>query len=457
MNSKNPGAEPWLELKRLIDDADMHRLKGFLETLSPQEVARSVSRLDDDHRARLLANIDPDGAASLVEQIPDVQAADAFELLEPTVAAAILHEMPDSEQVDLLGDMEEPAAQAILGAMDGDQAAATRALRKYPSDVAGGMMTLEYLAYREDKSVRNVLADMRANAEKYRDFVVQYVFVTSRRGHLVGVLRLRDLLFAPPERRAGDLMTPNPLTIVGTAPLDEVRAFFDSHPFFGVPVVDGEGRLVGLIRRNAVSEAVADRSAAAFLKTLGIIGGEELRTMPIMHRARRRLAWLSVNVVLNVIAASVIAFHQDTLAAVIALAVFLPIISDMSGCSGNQAVAVSMRELSLGLLRPSEVGRVWLKEVSVGCINGLALGTLIAAVAWAWKGNPFLGLVVGVAMMLNTVVAVSLGGTVPLMLRRLGVDPALASGPILTTVTDMCGFFLLLSLAGAVLPLLTGT
>ena len=183
----------------------------------------------------------------------------------------------------------------------------------------------------------------------------------------------------------------------------------------------------------------------------GIVGGEELRTMPLLQRSRRRLAWLSVNIVLNILAASVIAFYQDILAAVIALAVFLPIISDMSGCSGNQAVAVTLRELSLGLLRPSELRRVWLKEVAVGWINGIALGALIAGVGWLWQGNPVLGLVMGAAMMLNTVVAVSIGGTVPLLLRRWGVDPALASGPILTTITDMCGFFLLLSIAAAVL------
>jgi magnesium transporter len=155
---------------------------------------------------------------------------------------------------------------------------------------------------------------------------------------------------------------------------------------------------------------------------------------------------------LNFAAASVIAAYEETLAAVIALAVFLPIISDMSGCSGNQAVAVSMRELSLGLVRPREVARVWLAEISVGSINGLALGLLFATVAWAWKGNPFLGLVVGAALMLNTVVAVSIGGALPLVLRRAGADPALASGPILTTITDTCGFFFVLSLAGALLP-----
>ena len=178
--------------------------------------------------------------------------------------------------------------------------------------------------------------------------------------------------------------------------------------------------------------------------------------MPLLLRSRRRLAWLSVNIVLNIIAASVIALYQETLAAVIALAVVLPIISDMSGCSGNQAVAVSMRELVLGLVRPAEMLRVWLKEVSVGTVNGLALGLLIACAAWLWKGNPVLGLVVGGAMAANTVIAVSIGGIVPLVLRRLNMDPALASGPILTTITDMCGFFLILSFAAALLPWLAG-
>jgi magnesium transporter len=151
-------------------------------------------------------------------------------------------------------------------------------------------------------------------------------------------------------------------------------------------------------------------------------------------------------------AASVIAAYEDTLTAVIALAVFLPIVSDMSGCSGNQAVAVSMRELTLGAALPRDVFRVWRKEVVVGLINGIALGTLLGLAAWAWKGNAVLGLVVGAALAINTLVAVSIGGTVPLILKRFKLDPAVASGPLLTTATDMCGFFLLLSLASMVLP-----
>jgi magnesium transporter len=169
--------------------------------------------------------------------------------------------------------------------------------------------------------------------------------------------------------------------------------------------------------------------------------------MPVLLRSRRRLSWLSVNIVLNIIAASVIAFYEDTLSAVIALAVFLPIISDMSGCSGNQAVAVSMRELSLGTVKPGEVFRVWLQEISVGLINGVVLGLLIAIVAYIWKGNIWLGIVAGSALTINTLVSVSIGGTVPLVLKKMNIDPALASGPILTTITDMVGFLLVLGFA----------
>ncbi len=171
----------------------------------------------------------------------------------------------------------------------------------------------------------------------------------------------------------------------------------------------------------------------------------------MMARCGRRLAWLGPNIVLNVIAASVIARYESTLESVIALAVFLPIVSDMSGCSGNQAVAVSIRELTLGLIRPNEYLRIVWKEGLLGAFNGLVLGIVLGTLAGLWKSNLWLGLVIGGALSLNTVLSVLLGGCVPLLLKRLKVDPALASGPILTTCTDMCGFFLVLSLASGLI------
>lgn len=199
-------------------------------------------------------------------------------------------------------------------------------------------------------------------------------------------------------------------------------------------------------------EASTLRAEISSLKRSGITQGEEFRSMPLMQRGFRRLSWLSINIVLNIIAASVIAFYQETLSAVIALAVFLPIISDMSGCSGNQSVAVSIRELTLGLIKPTEIFRVIKKEIGIGILNGIILGGILGLVAFLWQNNLYLGLVIAAALAINTVVAVSLGSSIPLILKTIKMDPALASSPILTTVTDMCGFFFALSFATLALP-----
>ena len=378
------------------------------------------------------------------------------EQLDPESAATVLHGLPSRQQADLLGGLTPGGAEAILAAMPDDEASSAAALAGYEHDVAGGLMRSEFLAYRETKTVADVVEDLRRNTEHYRKFDIQYVFMTDQGGRLIGVLRLRDLLLASSETPIREIAMREPVSIRDDDSLDAVREFFDQHPFLGAPVVDAQGRLLGVLGRGDLQRAAAEQSTSDYRKSQGIIGGEELRTMPLALRSRRRLSWLSVNIVLNIIAASVIAMFQETLAAVIALAVFIPVISDMSGCSGNQAVAVSIRELTLGVIRGADALYVLGKEVLVGVINGLVLGAVIAAIAWLWKGNPFLGLVVGIAMAVNTIVSVSIGGMVPLILKRLRVDPALASGPILTTVTDMCGFFILLGLATLLLPKLVG-
>jgi magnesium transporter len=325
-----------------------------------------------------------------------------------------------------------------------------KALARYDSDVAGGLMATEILSYAESTTVGEVVDDLRRNSDVYARFNIQYIYVTRNQELLVGVLRIRDLLLSHAETSLGQLVLQEPVTVDHQTPLEDLRDLFDRFRYLGLPVV-ADGKLVGVIRRASVEEAIAEKNARQFRLVQGIIGGEEVRTMPVVVRSGRRLAFLSANIVLNVVAASVIVYFEDTLASLIALAAFLPIISDMSGCSGNQAVAVSMRELALGLVRPKEVLRVLGKELSVGLFNGAALGLLLGIVAWVWRGNPILGIVVGLALALNTIVAVSMGGVVPLVLKGFGVDPALASGPILTTVTDICGFFLALGFAALAL------
>ncbi len=447
--------EPWDKLRELLQADDRPGLDAFLTGLPAKDVLRTVSRLSRDEQVQLLLKLAPDDAADVVEQLPSDQATTVVQGLEPDDAARIVTELKSDSRADLIGSLAQPNAEAILAALPDADARQVRALVEYPDDTAGGLMVTEYLAYSEQKTVGGVIRDLREKADTYADYDVQYAFVLNRQGQLVGVLRLRDLLLSPEQTRIGTLMIRDPLAVRDTSSLDELHEFFNAHNFYGVPVLDADNRLIGVVHRVAVDDSRAERSDRDHMRSQGIIRGEELRSMPLTLRSRRRLAWLSVNVVLNLIAASVIAAYQDTLQAAIALAVFLPIISDMSGCSGNQAVAVTMRELSLGLITPADAARVWLKEVGVGILNGIALGLLIALTAWLWKSNAYLGLVVGGALALNTVVAVSIGGTVPLLLRRFGLDPALASGPVLTTVTDMCGFFLTLTFASAALPHLT--
>ncbi|MFK7962122.1 MAG: magnesium transporter [Phycisphaerales bacterium] len=438
------------ELMSLLETAaGCEEAAATLDALPSDEIAHLVGGLSEADRDRLLGSIEASSAADVIETLPEIQAVRALDHLEPEAAAAIVHELPSDEQADIVRDLHDP--EAVLAQLEPEEAASIRELSEYGDETAGGLMIREFLAFPLDHSVGDVVASMQNHADEQRDYDVQYVYVTGPQNELVGVLRLRDLLLSPRHRPIAMIMIPDPLSVEATAELPQLHAFFQKNNYLGAPVLDENNQLLGVLEAAAVEDAMAERGGSDLRRALGIVGGEELRSMPLVLRSSRRLAWLSLNIVLNIMAASIIAFNQDTLEAVIALAVFLPIISDMSGCSGNQAVAVSMRELSLNVSRPSDVLRVWGKEVMVGLVNGAVLGTLLGLGAWAWQGNPALGLVVGAALAINTVVAVSIGGCVPLLLRGLKLDPALASGPILTTVTDMCGFMLVLGMASQML------
>lgn len=452
MNHEN-GASPWQTLRRYLDENDKHSAESLLAALPPEQTIRVLFRLNADDQQRLLALVSPDYAADLLEDIPEAHAADLIEHMDVEQAAHIVDELPSDEGADLLGSMARDDADAILDEMDPAVANQVRDLIVYPPDVAGGLMEPESCAYRDGTRVQDFIDDLGRRREEIEQLPNRLILL-DRRGRPVGGVEIRDVLLASPDAMLRP-MASQILSVSTQTTLDELEEYFDEYESLGVPVLDESGRLVGRVRRRAVQEAVAERAQSDQLKVQGIVSGEELRAMPVFARSGRRLSWLSVNIVLNIIAASVIALFQDTVSAVIALAVFLPIVSDMSGCSGNQAVAVSMRELTLGIIEPRDAFRVWWQEVSVGLLNGCALGVLLALAAYLWQGSPLLGAVVGAALCINTIIAVSIGGTVPLLLKRFNADPAVASGPVLTTVTDMCGFFLVLGLATLALPWLT--
>ncbi len=435
-----------------LDANDVARLIELIEPLSPSAALRELLNLPVDERTHLLSVLPPEMGAHLIDEAPTETAANLIEELETARAVQILDELDSDVQADIIGELSDVDAEAVLAGMDAADAADVRRLVEYDDDTAGGLMVAEAFSFRDTETVGAVLRRMASEEEDFERYRGQHPYIVDKVGGPIGVVSLRNLLTAKRSSKLTEIMV-EPLMVDVHTPLRELRDIFDSHSFLGLPVVDERGVLAGVVSRAAVDYAALERAETENLRLQGVMG-DELRSMPLGLRSRRRLAWLSANIVLNIIAASVISAYESTLSAVIAIAVFLPMVSDMSGCSGNQAVGVTMRELSLGLVRPIDAFRVWVKEVSLGAINGVVLGLLIGVVAWVWKGNGWLGLVIGLALALNTIIAVSIGGVVPLLLKRLGQDPAVASGPLLTTVTDMAGFFLVLSLATLMMPLL---
>ncbi len=431
-------------LDAAVEAGDARQVNEIVAGLPDHEVLRLASLMEAEEHEAFIGLLDAQQAAELVEEAPSSLAASLIDELDVDVAARVMELLPTGVRADILQEMDEPEAEEILSAMTDEEADELRELSQYEPDTAGGLMEPRTFVFRSDDSVGTLLRALMQEDDEFEGFRGKHPYIVDDDGKLVGVVSLRNLLRHPRRTPLAEIMT-DALSVPPETEQEDLADLFEEHPFLAIPVVDAAGELLGAVSRDQVAQAELERAEQEALSVQKV--SDELRSMPTLFRSRRRLAWLSSNIVLNIIAASVISAYEETLAAVIAIAVFLPMVSDMSGCSGNQAVAVSMRELSLGLVRPIDVFHVLKKELSVGIINGIVLGILIGIVAWVWKDNAFLGLVIGLALSLNTLLAVSIGGSVPLLLKRFGVDPAVASGPLLTTVTDMAGFFLVLSLA----------
>lgn len=443
-------------LKEVLDSGDSAAIPLLFERVARSERGAVFLQLDRQERRTLLAALTPEEIVGVMDCLPPELAVGVLKNMEPAAAARVIVQGGDSV-VDVLLSMVDEDAFPIRDALPESLRSALARRAAFIPDTAGALMNERFVVEYASATVGEILDHLRAKAVEYSDYDVQYVYVRSDAGALVGVLRLRDMLFASPTRCVQDIMISNPATLSVDASLEETTLFFDDYAFFGAPVVNAEHVMCGVVLRKAVMEANTARANRTLLRLHGIVGGEEFRAMPLSQRSLRRLAWLGINIFLNLLAASVVALYEETLLHAISLAAFLPIISDMSGNAGNQAVAVSCRELTLRLIKPSEGLRVFAKEVFLGLANGAVLGLLMGLIAWVWKGNLWLSGVVALSLTLNTLLAGCLGGLLPLLLRKMKVDPALVSGPVLTTVTDVSGFFLALSMATLVLSHLTGT
>jgi magnesium transporter len=450
-------------MEQKVIDSVLDRIRAALEvgkvddaiaeliTLHPADQADAFAELEQDDQEDILPRLTAEDAAELLEELEDEEAAEAAAHLPPHLLADALDEMAPDEAADLLGDMPPDRAADALAQME--DAAEVIPLLAHPDDTAGGLMNSEFYALRRRMTAQNAIDFLRTlqpDADQ-----PYYLYAVDRDDHLIGIVGLRDLLLAPPQATIESFMKTDVIRATVETDQEEVARIMQHYDLLALPVVDANGRLAGIIHYDDIVDVIEEEATEDIYRLANVADGDLQVWSPMQLSVRRRLPWLVLNLATAFLAAAVINVFEDTIARLAVLAVFQSIVAGAGGNSGTQTLAIMVRGLALGEIQFRDVWRALLREAGIGVVHGLVIGVLVALGAWAWKGIPFLGLVIGLAMMGNLVAAGIAGTLVPLTLRALKLDPALASAVLVTMVTDIVGFGLFLGLATLFLPLLT--
>ena len=421
-----------------------------LTTLHPADQADAFADLPSDDREDILPRLTAEDAAELLEELEEDEAAEAASHMPAELLADALDEMEPDDAADLLGDMPPDRAADALAHME--DASEVIPLLAHADDTAGGLMTSDFYALRRRMTAQNAIDFLRGlqpNTEQ-----PYYLYVVDRDDRLIGIIGLRDLLVASPGATIESFMK----TDVHRASVDmdqeEVARMMQHYDLLALPVVNAEGKLAGLIHYDDIVDVIEEEATEDIYRLANVSDGDLQVWSPMRLSVRRRLPWLVVNLATAFLAALVISLFEGTIAQLAVLAVFQSVVAGAGGNAGTQTLAIMVRGLSLGEIEFKDISRALLREAGIGLVHGVVVGVLVALGAWAWQGSPVLGLVIGLAMLGNLVAAGLAGTLVPLTLRALKLDPALASAVLVTMVTDIVGFGLFLGLATLFLPLL---
>ncbi len=409
----------------------------------PDEVALELERASLEEAADLLvAQARPDRWAPVLRALSTERAARLLEALPAGIAGPLLERMDPPAAAMLLARTEENARQGILEAIDRGARTELEALLSFPPDSAGRIMDPRVLAFSGSAKVGEVLERLREASWKRFD----EIFVLGARGELEGVVPLQEVALAPPGTKLSELRRTAHAVATAMATREEVVEILERTKLPVIPVVDVEGRLLGAVRYEALL-AAAQAEASADLLTMVGASKDERALSPVSFAVKKRLPWLEFNLLTAFLAASVVGIFEQTIARYTALAVLLPVVAGQSGNTGAQALAVVMRGLALREIRLRQWARVLSKELFVGVLNGVAVAATTSLFVFLWSRSTGLALIIGISMVLSMAIAGLSGGAVPLALRSLGQDPAQSSSIILTTVTDVVGFFSFLGIA----------
>jgi magnesium transporter len=349
---------------------------------------------------------------------------------------------PDDE-VTLIDSLPEERRERVLALVDPDRRERVKQFISYPEGTVGRIMTPDLLALPPDTTAQGAIDKIRERGELETFF---YLYVVDESKKLLGVVPIRSLVIAPRGRTLAEMMIADPVHAQVSMDQEEAARIVSKYELLALPIVDQEGRLAGMITVDDVIDIIDEETTKDMYKMAGLEEEDRIFSRPGLS-IQKRLPWMGFNLLTAMLAAFVVGLFEGTIEEAVALAIFMPVVAGMGGNGGIQTVTVMVRGIALGELAFSTTWRAVLKEVTVGIVMGAIIGTLVAFIAYLWKGNPMLGLVLALAMMINLFVASLAGTLIPLALKQLNLDPALGSGVVVTTFTDVFGFLSFLGLA----------
>ena len=437
-------------VRRLLRRGAFAHVANLMVKLRPGDISDVMADLTDRERTSVfsvLMNRDRKLAAETINALGLERAMEIVKVLPSKEISELLEELETDDAATFIAALPEELAQEVLERMRVEESTEVQGLLQHPEETAGRMMTPNVFALHEDLSISEAIHTIQTTQDLEMVF---YLYLVDSRNHLVGVVSLRQLLTVPPSTPLKKIISTDVISVFTDTDQEEVARQVALYDLLAIPVVDHENKLVGVITVDDVIDVIKEEATEDILHLAGVEADDHVST-PAWLSARRRLPWLVVNLATAFLAATVVAMYEPTIARFSYLAVFLPVVAGMGGNSGTQTLTVTVRALALGEISWETSRASLLKEILVGAINGVVIGILAGLAAYLWKGNFILGLVLGTAMIINMFVAGLTGTVVPLLLRKINVDPAIASGIILTTFTDVVGFLSFLGLGAFLL------
>jgi len=438
--------DPVLELTQAIDSGSLYQVRQMIKTLPTAGIAHLLESSPPRTRGVLWQLIDKDSEGEVIQYLNEDLQNDILRELNAAQVVELTEGLEDDDLADILQQLPQKVAAEVLQAMDLQDRDRVESILSYDEDTAGGLMNTDTVTVRRNHTVELVLRYLRRHESLPE--MTDNILVVNRRDQLQGILPLRSILVSDPNTTVTEIMREDIQAIPVDMPATQVAQLFEQHDWVSAPVVDSDGKLVGRITIDDVVDVIRDSTEHSLMSMAGL-DEEDDTFAPVVKTARRRAVWLGVNLLTAVFASMVIYLFQDTLDQVVYLAVLMPIVANMGGVAGTQTLTLVIRSLALGHISSSNSRWLLKRELGVASLNGMLWALVISIVAFLWYGDIQLSYIIAAAMMINLITAALAGAYLPIFLKSINIDPALAGSVALTTVTDSVGFFAFLGLAQA--------